>query len=95
MFLGSVQRNYLRYDDLNHSVPSPERTDIGAFVVSRPEELSYCYDQRSFYFPYGPIVYVVEHSSAQFNKYGHQSRCAPNLTTLSAPLKQHHSTTLQ
>jgi hypothetical protein len=48
---------------------TPGYYDIGAFVVSsQPEELHQCHHYGSYHFPSGRVVYIVEHSSAQFNQ---------------------------
>ncbi|KAF2475589.1 uncharacterized protein BDR25DRAFT_310938 [Lindgomyces ingoldianus] len=67
IFIGSVQRNGLDYEDLNHMHSNPGPSEIGAFVVSAEEgELTACCNQGTNYFSYRPVVYVVEHASAQF-----------------------------
>lgn len=68
LFIGSIQRNNLAYDDINHMTSTPDVGQIGAFVVSsQPDDLTACYAQGMQYFPNGPVVYIVEHSSAQFD----------------------------
>ncbi|KAF2655441.1 hypothetical protein K491DRAFT_428094 [Lophiostoma macrostomum CBS 122681] len=68
-FLGSIQRNCLRYESLDHMSSTPDYSEIGVFVITpQSGELHHCHHYGSHYFPYRRVVYIVEHSSAQFNR---------------------------
>jgi hypothetical protein len=70
LFIGSIQRNNLCYEDVNYPTRNSYSGEIGAFVVSSlPDDLANCYYRGSLMFPSGAAVYVVEHGSAQFQEY--------------------------
>ncbi|KAF2119647.1 hypothetical protein BDV96DRAFT_642664 [Lophiotrema nucula] len=67
LFIGSCQRNNIDYRDFNHLTSTPNSGNTGTFIVSRaPEDLHACYNRGNLFFPHGSVLYIVEHSSAQF-----------------------------
>ncbi|KAF2871693.1 hypothetical protein BDV95DRAFT_607110 [Massariosphaeria phaeospora] len=64
LFIGSIQRNRLDYSNTNGEFYSEA---VGAFVVSsQAEDLDACYAAGTRLFPWRPVVFVVEHASAQY-----------------------------
>ncbi|KAF2792522.1 hypothetical protein K505DRAFT_418407 [Melanomma pulvis-pyrius CBS 109.77] len=67
LFIGSIQRNNLQYSDITLPSRNSNCYEVGAFVISsQAEDLSESYNGGSLIFPWAPVVYVVEHGSAQF-----------------------------